>query len=107
MSNPTFCTGIAEWKEATEVSNDGPSLGGHALSIARKNGGNHESQSSLTRKYPGFPKMAKRTSRKRKILKKNYTLELFDFKLRHRIKLCPERNLDTVGKYFKLGKQVA
>lgn len=54
-----------------------------------------------------FLKWLRRHLEKEQVLKKNYTLELFDFKLHHRIKLCPERNLNAVGIYSELGKLLA
>lgn len=54
-----------------------------------------------------FPKMAKGTSEEEQVLKKNDILELFDFMLHHRMKLCPGRNSDTVGIHPELGKQLS
>lgn len=51
--------------------------------------------------------MAKGTSGEEQVLKKNDILELFDFMLCHRMKLCPGRNSDTAEIHPELGKQLS
>lgn len=100
---PPSAHGIAEWRGTTKVSNDGRSPEGHALFMARKNSGNQESQ-LIDKELPRFfLKWLRRHLEKEQVLKKNYTLELFDFELHQRIKLCPECSWDIFWTWTTFG----
>lgn len=100
--SPPSAHRFTEWREATEVSNDGHSPWGSCSAASLLSHGQ-------THRWIGqvFPKMAKGTSGEEQVLKKNDILELFDFMLCHRMKLCPGRNSDTAEIHPELGKQLS